>query len=196
MGLDPRASNWRLMVPPEYETFFLASAGASAALIGLLFVGVSIAPERVFGEKADPRRQAQAISAFSALANVFFISMASLIPGIVLGAVVTVVGAVSSVQLLGLLVRVPQSGRNMVEAVRGAILFLASAAIYSTEIYLGILLWMKPAGPSALAGLLEIMLGAYAIGLGRAWQLLGAPRIGLTSYALDLLERRLPRRKS
>jgi hypothetical protein len=183
------------MVPAEFQTFFLASAGASAALIGLLFVGVSIAPARVFGAQADPRRQAQAISAFSALANVFFISMASLIPRILLGVVVTIVAAVSTLQLLGLLVRVPQRISTAIEALRGAVLFLASAAIYGTELFLGIVLWNRSGDVGALTGLLEILLGAYAIGLGRAWQLLGAPRIGLLSFALDLLERRRPRTK-
>ncbi len=71
------------------------------------------------------------------------------------------------------------------------VLFLVSAAVYATEIFLGTVLWTHPANPSALSGLLEIILAAFAIGLGRAWQLLGAPRIGLLSYALDQLERRL-----
>lgn len=181
------------MVPAEFQTFFLASSGASAALIGLLFVGVSIAPERVFGNEAEPRRQAQAVSAFSALANVFFISMATLIPGILLGVVIVIVGAVSSMQLLGLLVRVGPPTGNLVETVRGVVLFLVSAAVYATEIFLGTVLWTHPGNASALSGLLEIILAAYGIGLGRAWQLLGAPRIGLLSYALDQLERRLSR---
>ena len=185
----------RLMAAAEFQTFFLASAGASAALIGLLFVGVSIAPERVFGKDADPRRQAQAVSAFSALANVFFISMASLIPEILLGVLITIVGGISSLQLLGLLLRVRPPTGNLIEAVRGVVLFVASAAVYATEVFLGTVLWMHPGNPSALSGLLEIMLAAYAIGLGRAWQLLGAPRVGLLSYALDELERRVSRTK-
>jgi hypothetical protein len=41
------------MVTPEFQPFFLASVGASSALIGLLFVSVSIAPERVFGEQSE-----------------------------------------------------------------------------------------------------------------------------------------------
>jgi hypothetical protein len=35
-----------LMVPPEFANFFIASASAGAALVGLLFVAVSLAPER------------------------------------------------------------------------------------------------------------------------------------------------------
>jgi hypothetical protein len=73
---------------------------------------------------------------------------------------------------------------------RGALLFLVSALVYGTELYLGIVLWIKPSSSGALIGLLEVLLGGYAIGLGRAWQLLGAPRTGPVSGLLDLLERR------
>jgi len=60
-----------------------------------LFVAVSIAPERVFGTEAEAVRQAQALSAFTALANVFFISMASLVPTIQIG-IVVVIAAIPS----------------------------------------------------------------------------------------------------
>jgi hypothetical protein len=179
----------RLMVTAEFQPFFLASVGASAALIGLLFVSVSVAPERIFGAESDPRRQVQAISAFSALANVFFISMSSLIPGVAIGIVVTAVAAASILQLLGLLARARTWRADWITAIRGALLFVVSAIIYGTELYLGLLLWLRPS-TAALIGLLEVLLGAYAIGLGRAWQLLGAPRIGLVTYVLDFLERR------
>lgn len=183
------------MVTSEYLPFFNASVAASAALIGLLFVSVSVAPERIFGQEADPRRQAQAISAFSALANVFFISLSSLIPGVLIGVVVTIVAGASTLQLLGLLVRVRNYRADLITTIRGGILFLVSAIIYGTELYLGLLLWTRPS-TGALVGLLEVLLGAYAIGLGRAWQLLGAPRLGLFTYLLDFLEGRLrPRPK-
>jgi hypothetical protein len=183
------------MVTPEYLPFFNASVAASAALIGLLFVSVSVAPERIFGPQAEPRRQAQALSAFSALANVFFISMSSLIPGVLIGIVVTAVAAASILQLLGLLARVGSFRADLVTAIRGGILFVVSAMVYGTELYLGLLLWTRPS-TGALAGLLEVLLGAYAIGLGRAWQLLGAPRLGLVSLLLDFMEGRLrPRPK-
>jgi hypothetical protein len=180
------------MVSAEMQPFLTASVAASSALIGLLFVGVSIAPERIFGPESDPRKQAQAISAFSALANIFFISMTSLIPGILLGLVVTAVATASSLQLIGLLVRVRNLGADPITAIRGLILFAISGLIYGTELYLGIVLWNHPTSTPAQVGLLEVLLGAYAIGLGRAWQLLGAPRLGFVSYLLDYLERRRP----
>jgi hypothetical protein len=181
----------RLVMPAEFETFFLASAGASAALIGLLFVAVSIAPERVFGGQADAVRQAQALSAFTALANVFFISMASLIPTIHIGIVVTIVAIPAALQTLALLALVRHwRAEGIVN--RGLVLFLGSALIYALELMLGIQLWISPRNTGALAGLLELLLGAYAIGLGRAWELLGAPRSTFISTVFGLLRDRRP----
>ena len=61
------------------------SAGAAAALIGLLFVAISIAPEHTILEDAPIERQGVASSTFTALVNAFFISVAALIPGANLG---------------------------------------------------------------------------------------------------------------
>jgi hypothetical protein len=66
---------------------------------------------------------------------------------------------------------------------------LISLAIYGYEMAYGIQLWFGSPGPGALTGLLELLLGAYAIGLGRAWELLGAPRLGWTGWIGGILER-------
>ncbi|HUY77561.1 MAG TPA: hypothetical protein VMV29_12380 [Ktedonobacterales bacterium] len=41
------------MVPTSFLGFFAASAGASAALIGLLFVAISITPERIISQQTE-----------------------------------------------------------------------------------------------------------------------------------------------
>src|SRR3989442_14040776 len=68
------------MVPPQFVNFFIASAGAGAALVGLLFVAVSIAPEHIVQENATVERQAMAASSSTALLNAFFISFGALLP--------------------------------------------------------------------------------------------------------------------
>jgi hypothetical protein len=95
-----------------------------------------------------------------------------------------ITGAVSTLQTLALL-RLFHEWRAEGALFRSLVLFLASAAIYAGEMYLGFLLWTKPSATSALAGLFEVILGAYAIGLGRAWELLGAPRSGFLSSAIE-----------
>jgi ribose/xylose/arabinose/galactoside ABC-type transport system permease subunit len=181
------------MVTPEFQPFFMASVGASAGLIGLLFVSVSVAPERVFGPQSDAVRQAQALSAFSALANVFFISLMSLVPGVIFGLVVTFISVPAIIQTLALLGLARQWSLSGIVG-RGLLLFLASAAVYGYELALGIQIWRNPTGKGALINLLIVLMGAYAIGLGRAWELLGAPRTGVISGVLETLARRLDRR--
>lgn len=180
----------RLMVPADYQSFVVASTQASAALIGLLFVAITLAPERVFGEQADAGRQARALSAFTALANVFFISFTMLIPDVRVGIVVTLVGTVSSLQTLSLLFLVPH-WRSQRILWRSLFLFVGSLAIYGGELAVGLQLWVKPSDLGSLSGVLELILGAFALGLGRAWELLGAPRMGfgLLARLLDRLDR-------
>ncbi len=85
------------MVPPQFLDFFIASTGAGAALAGLLFVAVSLAPEQIVTRRAPMERRAVAGSAFTALINAFFISLVALIPHINFG---TLIVPFSSVSLL------------------------------------------------------------------------------------------------
>jgi hypothetical protein len=65
-------------VAGHYESFFSASAGASAAILGLLVVGVSV----VNADDADPTtrelRTVLAGSAFVVLVDIFFVSIVAL----------------------------------------------------------------------------------------------------------------------
>ena len=70
----------------HYESFFSASAGASAAILGLLVVAVSV----VNADDADPTtrelRTVLAGSAFVVLVDIFFVSIVTLTGGaVVLG---------------------------------------------------------------------------------------------------------------
>src|SRR5215472_12192235 len=73
-------------VVDRYENFFIASTGASAAILGLLVVAVSV----VNADDADPTtrelRTVLAGSAFVVLVNIFFVSIMALTGGaVVLG---------------------------------------------------------------------------------------------------------------
>ena len=179
------------MIPVAYANFLVASTQASAALLGLLFVSVSIAPERVFGGRADSGRQAQARSAFTALANVFFISFTSLIPSQPVGLVVLTIALVALSQTLSLLLLLPGLWRDRT-GIWTTTLFLASGAIYGYEIAIGLRLLARPTDEGALTTLLLLLLGGYAVGLARAWELLGAPHSGgLVASVANLLRARL-----
>src|SRR5258708_29564342 len=72
-------------VAEAFHDHFVASTGAGAALVGLLFVAASIAPERTVMSGAPVERQAAAASAYTALLNAFFLSLVSLLPQTNLG---------------------------------------------------------------------------------------------------------------
>ncbi|HEX5712211.1 MAG TPA: hypothetical protein VFX85_02730 [Solirubrobacterales bacterium] len=64
--------------PAEWTDLFVAAAGASAALAGLVFVAVSINLDRILGEAGLPDR---ALETLLLLATVLLISIVALIPG-------------------------------------------------------------------------------------------------------------------
>jgi hypothetical protein len=68
------------MIPADFKDFFAAGTGAGAALIGLLFVAIAVAPERFVMGSAPSTRRAVASSSFTAFLNAFFISFRALLP--------------------------------------------------------------------------------------------------------------------
>ena len=63
------------MVPDALTNFFITSAGASAALLGLLFVSISISPEEKITLHASVETRLSAYSALISLTNAFLVSL-------------------------------------------------------------------------------------------------------------------------
>jgi hypothetical protein len=86
------------VVPGEYDAYLTATATAAAALIGLLFVAVSVRDDTIFGPKAMPGGEALAIATFVGLANSFVVSLLGLIPKVNIGETAIVMAVVSVAQ--------------------------------------------------------------------------------------------------
>jgi hypothetical protein len=176
------------MVPDAYHDFFLASVGASAALVGLLFVAISLAPERVFGTTAQGEHLAFAVSAFIALCNIFFISLAALLPYLNIGIAIVVAGGSGLVNTLLLGVDIWQ--RRLRRGGRGSTLLIGSLAIYVLETWWGSEVLRHPARTSALENVTSVLLVAYVVALARAWELLGGQDYSLVRTGLALIRRK------
>jgi hypothetical protein len=177
------------MGPLALTNYLTVSAGVGATLIGLIFVAVSIAPERTVMEGAPLERQAVAASAFSALSNGFFISFFGLLSSSAFTSVTILMSSLglSSISLLIVsLVRHREGGLR--SFVRRLTSLLASIVLYIYELFEAIALVQQPRDTSA-AYTIAVLLGcAYAVGLLRAWQLLGARRFGLSSLLMPSKE--------
>lgn len=184
------------MVPTDFANYFLATAGAGAALIGLLFVAISINPERTFGRDAHPVRQRVASGAFTALVNAFFISTSALIPHTNVGYVTLIMGGIGLLNSLrqggeflfgywreSLAVRLPWP-----VALRALAFVVVSLILYGYEVVLAVQLLIQPDAVDFVYTLAGILLGIYGLGLVRAWELLGAPRSSLIGWFNPLHE--------
>jgi hypothetical protein len=171
-----------LVVPPEFANFFIASASAGAALVGLLFVAVSIAPENIVTRRAPMERQAVAGSAFTALMNAFFVSLVALIPRFNFGSIVV---PFSTLCLLTSLIQAWQllrQRKGWQSLLRRAFLVFLSVALYGLELRNAVGLITDPTQVGYVYGLLFVLLGTFALGLIRAWELLGVHRYGLFGW--------------
>lgn len=179
------------MGPTIFEGFFTASAGAGATLVGLLFVAVSVAPERVFGKAARFEHQLVASSAFTALINAFFISLGAIIPSSSYtgtGTVVLVMGAIALVNSVALGVNLIR--RTALETtLRSAALVVASLVLYGWEVASALQLLRAPSDASPVFTICGLLVGVYGFGIVRAWQLIGADRRGLIGFIIPLLRR-------
>jgi modulator of FtsH protease len=91
--------------PSEWHDLFVAAAGASAALAGLLFVAVSINLERILQFEGLPERGLETVAL---LLGVLLISFVGLVPGqshVALGAEILVIAVV----LIAFICRLPTS---------------------------------------------------------------------------------------
>ena len=170
------------MVPSEFVNFFIASTGAAAALAGLLFVAVSLAPERIVTLQAPVERQAVAGSAFTALITAFFLSIAALIPHFNLGTFVVPFSCVSLLTTLFQAWALLRPFKSWPSFLRRAIMVLLSLFLYGSALWQGVGLITNPNQVGFVYGVLSVLMGCFGLGLIRAWELLGARRYGLSGW--------------
>jgi hypothetical protein len=152
------------MVPGVYDAYLAAAATAAAALIGLLFVAVSVRDDTIFGPKAVPGGEALAITAFTGLVNSFVVSLLGLIPKVNIGQPAVIMAVISIVAVVRLQRRL-HTGRNLLVL---AITLLA----YAAQLGYGVLLILKPHDSDQLINLSFIVFVTLIVSLQRAWSLL------------------------
>jgi hypothetical protein len=190
------------MAPEGFTEFFLASAGTGGAFVGLLFVAISIGPQRTFGDSAVagevlPQR---AEATFLTLLNGFVLSSIALIPGVAVGWVALVLGIAGiliALHLSWLFARFHRHGavrdppwRDLLRVVS---LSLIATVVFAIESVVGLRLVLRPEDVDAYWWLGAIIIGLYALGMPRAWTLLGDPLHGWSGWLNPLRLRDLER---
>ena len=166
----------------HYESFFITSAGASAAILGLLVVAVSV----VNADDANPttreNRTVLAGSAFVALVDIFLVSIVALTGGSVVFALSSLaMAAVGLVATRRLIPRARRAG-NFSRGFRARRLNIAFASIsvgsYSAQLGLAVALLANIRSAALEHALVLVIVALYCSALARTWEVTGITRRG------------------
>lgn len=155
-----------------YRGFFAASAGASAAFIGLLFVALSYIDSERINDTTKAWRRIIASSSFAQLINIFFVSLMALLPDphnfALAGCVMAVLGLLISIRLLPQTIDYKRTNRRA-----PTILGLLAVAVYVLQFVTGLGLIHNPNSQSYMSYFVLAMMLLYAGALARAWEVAG-----------------------
>jgi hypothetical protein len=174
------------MTPASLDAFFAACAGVAGALIGLLFVAITVAHGRLTGEGADQGHRVRASGALTAFTNAFAISLFALIPGVALGWTSSVVGLTGLLFVLGSTLSILRVRHEQPWRFRDAVFLVGLFVTFGLEIGFGIRLGVRPHDKNAAETIAVLVVVCFLIGIARAWELVEGPAIGLGSELFDL----------
>jgi hypothetical protein len=161
--------------------FFAASAGVAGALIGLLFVAISVRPERILGTDADGAHAVRAAATLTAFTNALVVALFGLIPSFNAGKAATAVAIFGLVFILSALTRlVPATHAKQLKP--RELWFLSSLVIvFVIQLLAGIHLARHPDDRGSLHTLCVLIVVCFLVGIERAWELVGGDHIRLWS---------------
>jgi hypothetical protein len=168
--------------------FFVASAGVAGALIGLLFVAISVSAERL--AKAEAAAQVNRIRARAALTsfvNALTVSLFALVPGEQIGLAATVVGCVGLVFVLASMLSLARVQDLGLGTVRDAVFLFGLAVVFVYQLITGLEVSSVPGEADSVETLATLVIVCSLIGISRAWELIGGPEIGITREVLALV---------
>ena len=167
------------MVPDTLHDFFVASAGVAGALVGLLFVAISIAADRLAAERAEAQlHRVRALAALGAFVDALVVSLVALLPGDGLGSAVLIVAAVGlllvGASLMSLLRTRQLRGRHL----RESLFLVGLLVVFGLQLAQAVLLINRPDDTRVVGTIAVLVLVCFMVGIGRAWELVGAPSLG------------------
>jgi hypothetical protein len=181
------------MTPESFHELFTAAAGVAGALIGLLFVAISIEHERLTAADTEQLHRVRARAALGAFTNALVVSLFALIPDGGLGWTAFGVGVGGLLFVLGALLSLARAHRSQAFAWRDALFLVGQVVTLILQLWYGLRLVSNDGDIGARRGIAVLVVVCFLLGITRSWELIGGPSIGLGSEVRTRLHSRRAR---
>jgi hypothetical protein len=167
------------VITGAYRDLFAATAGAAAALTGLLFVAMSVGRDRALVRGPLVIRQIRASAALLAFTNTLAIALFGLVPGTNIGYPAVTVASIG-ILFTAAAIRSIVASRASPALVRSqTALIMLLLLICFTELIAGVVVLGNPASSSAVQVIGYAVVSAMLFGIARAWEFIGERETGI-----------------
>ncbi len=179
------------MVPENIHDFFVASGSAAGALIGLLFVVISVASERLArAEAAGQHYRIRAAAAITAFTNALAVSLFALIPVHKIGPTATAVAVVGLTFVAAALLSLIRLRQVRWDTSRDAFFLILLGVTFVIQLIEGVDVITQPGDSGAVDTIAILVVVCFLIGISSAWELIGGPSIGITHEVAEIVRGR------
>lgn len=162
----------------NYSDFFVASAGVAGALVGLLFVAITVRPEKLREHAETQLERVRAAATLTAFTNALAVSLFALAGSTTIGGAAVAVGVIGEVFVLASLSSVLRvRGLRWRDLGETGYLF-GLVVLFAIQIYEGIRFRPHHDNHGVYQTLSILVIVCFLVGVARAWELVGGPAIG------------------
>jgi hypothetical protein len=172
------------MTTASAHEFFSASASVGGALIGLLFVAISVNPERILGPNASDLHGVRAAATLTAFTNALSVVLFGLIPGFSVGYPALVVAILGLLFIVAALLRMVPAWKAKEIHWLDLTFLVGLLIVLLLQLISGVGLVRHSRDSNDLQRICVLVVVCFLIGIERAWELVGGPRVGLSREVL------------